>query len=200
MRTPPPALLPLLRSRLQGEILATTYLSPEEEFSVTDLARRAGASVKAASHEVARLVDAGLLADRRVGNVRLVRRGASSPVTAPLTDLLAVTYGPVPVLSHALAAVPDVERAYIYGSWAARFEGETGPVPNDVDVLVIGTADRDVLDDVANEAQRILGRPVNMRRVQPRHWADPPVGDAFLESVRNRPLVALTLAPEVAAS
>jgi DNA-binding transcriptional ArsR family regulator len=200
MRTPPPALLPLLRSRLQGEILATTYLSPEEEFSVTDLARRAVASVKAVSQEVARLVDAGLLADRRVGNVRLVRRGAPSPVTVPLTDLLAVTYGPIPVLSAALAAVPGVEQAYIYGSWAARFEGETGPVPNDVDVLVIGTADRDALDDVADEAQRVLGRPVNMLRVQPHRWADPPVGDAFLESVRNRPLVALTVAPEATAS
>jgi DNA-binding transcriptional ArsR family regulator len=200
MRTAPPALLPLLRSRLQGDILATTYLSPEKEFSVTDLAHRANASVKAASHEVARLVEAGLLADRRLGNVRLVRRGASSPLTAPLTDLLAVTYGPLPVLNAALAAVPDVERAYIYGSWAARYEGETGPVPNDVDVLVVGTVDMDVLDDVANEAQRILGRPVNMRRVQPRHWADPPASDAFLESVRNRPLVVLTLSPEAPAS
>lgn len=200
MRTPPPALLPLLRSRLQGEILATTYLSPEEEFSLTDLARKADASVKAISHEVARLVDAGLLADRRVGNVRLVRRGASSPLTVPLTDLLAVTYGPLPVLSAALAAVPGVEQAYIYGSWAARFEGEAGPVPNDVDVLVVGTVDRDVLDDVANEAQRVLGRPVNMLRVQPHRWADPPVGDAFLESVRRRPLVALTVGPEATVS
>ena len=83
MRTPLPALLPLLRSRLQGEILATTYLSPEQEFSVTELARRASVTVKAAAHEVARLVDAGLLADRRLGNARLVRRGALSPSRYP---------------------------------------------------------------------------------------------------------------------
>ena len=194
MRTAPPALLPLLRSQVQGDILATVYLAPETEFSVTDLAQRAGVSVKAAAHEVARLVDAGLLADRRVGNLRLVRRGPESPLTRPLTDLLAVTYGAVPVLSDALSGVAGVEAAYVYGSWAARYLGEAGPVPGDVDVLVVGTADLDVLDEVAREAGRRLGREVAIHRVGPAHWANPPANDAFLESVRTRPLVELDLA------
>jgi len=200
MRTSPPALLPLLRSRVQGDVLATTYLSPDAEFSVTDLAARAGVTVKAAAQEVSRLVAAGLLSDRRLGNVRLVRRGAHTALTGPLTDLLAVTYGPLPVLTEALAGMPGVESAYIYGSWAARYEGEPGPVPNDVDVLVIGTAGLDALDDIADRAQHVLAHPVNIHRVSPGHWARPPATDAFLASVRSRPLVALPLRPEAAAS
>jgi hypothetical protein len=82
-----------------------------------------------------RLVGAGLPTDRRVGNVRLLRAATDTPLSRPLTDLLAVTYGPLPVLTDALAAVPGVERAFIYGSWAARYRGEPGPVPDDVDVL-----------------------------------------------------------------
>lgn len=199
MRTAPPALLPLLRSQVQGDILATVYLAPEAEFSVTELAQRAGVSVKAAAHEVARLVDAGLLADRRVGNLRLVRRGPESPLTRPLTDLLAVTYGAVPVLSDALSGVAGVEAAYVYGSWAARYLGEAGPVPGDVDVLVVGTADLDVLDEVAREAGRRLGREVAVHRVSRAHWAKPPANDAFLASVRTRPLVELDLADRGAA-
>ena len=199
MRTAPPALLPLLRSQVQGDILATVYLAPQAEFSVTDLAQRAGVSVKAAAHEVARLVDAGLLADRRVGNLRLVRRGPESPLTRPLTDLLAVTYGAVPVLSDALSGVAGVEAAYVYGSWAARYLGEAGPVPGDVDVLVVGTADLDVLDEIAREAGQRLGREVAIHRVSPAHWAKPPANDAFLASVRTRPLVELGLAGRGAA-
>lgn len=193
MRTPPPVLLPLLRSQVQGDVLATVYLSPEAEFSVTELARRAGVSVKAAAHEVARLVDAGLLADRRAGNLRLVRRGPETPVTRPLTDLLAVTYGAVPVLADALSDVPGVEAAYIYGSWAARYSGEPGPVPGDVDVLVVGTADLDTLDEIAREAGRRLDREVSIHRVSSAYWAKPPANDAFLASVRSRPLVELEL-------
>jgi hypothetical protein len=36
-----------------------------------------------------------------------------------------------------------------------------------VDVLVVGTADRDDLDEIARAAQDRLGRPVNIRRVRP---------------------------------
>jgi hypothetical protein len=97
------------------------------------------------------------------------------------------------VLTDALAVVPGVERAFIYGSWAARYQGEPGPVPKDVDVLVIGTADADDLDAVAQQAQRRLSRPVNIRRVGPARWQRPDTRDPFLRSVRERPLVELQL-------
>jgi hypothetical protein len=193
MRSAASPLLPLLRSRVQGDLLALLYLRPDREYSLTEAAARIGASVKAVHQEASRLVDAGLLVDRRVGNVRLVRAAVDTPLTRPLTDLLAVTYGPLPVLTDALAVVPGVQRAFIYGSWAARYQGEPGPVPKDVDVLVIGTADADDLDAVAQQVQRRLGRPVNIRRIRPARWQRPDARDPFLRSVRERPLVELQL-------
>jgi predicted nucleotidyltransferase len=194
MRTNAPALLPILRSQVQGDILALTYLSPDCEFSVTEIARRIGASVKASQHEVARLVTAGFLADRRSGGSRLVRAVTDNPLSRPLSDLITLTYGPLPVLTQELSRVFGVEKAALYGSWAARYQGEAGPPPNDIDVLVIGTADLDDLDDVARRAQARLGREVNIRRVRPDAWRDQATDDAFLESVRSRPLVELDLA------
>lgn len=46
-----------------------------------------GASVKAVHQEVSRLVESGLLADRKVGTARLVRSVRDSLLTRPLTDL-----------------------------------------------------------------------------------------------------------------
>jgi len=191
MRSSPPPLLPLLRSRVQGDLLALLYLQPNREFSLTEAAARIGASVKAVHQEASRLVGAGFLADRRLGNVRLLRAVTDTPLARPLTDLLAVTYGPLPVLTDALAAIPDIERAFIYGSWAARYRGEPGPVPNDIDVLVIGTVDPDELDRVAQQAQQRLGRRVNIRRVRPAAWRQADPSDPFLRSVRERPTVEL---------
>lgn len=196
MRTGPPALLPLLRSHIQGGLLALLYLHPEREYSLTDVARRIDATVKSVHVEANRLVMAGLVADRRIGNTRLLRVGDPSPMTRPLTDLLAVTYGPLPVLSDRLTAVPGVSQAYIYGSWAARYRGEGGPVPADVDVLVVGSADLDDLDEVARGASRILGREVNIRRVRTATWQDPDPTDTFLSSIRARPLVELDLSTQ----
>jgi DNA-binding transcriptional ArsR family regulator len=187
------ALLPLLRSQTQGDLLALLYLDPEREYTVSEAARRVGASFQSVHHEVSRLVEAGLLADRRQGNNRLVRAVTDSPLSRPLTDLLAVTYGPLPVLTDLLAGVPGVQRAFIYGSWAARHQGEPGPPPRDVDGLVVGDVDLDDLDAVARAAEKKLVREVNIRRLRPEAWDDADPGDAFVTAVRTSALVELDL-------
>jgi hypothetical protein len=184
-------LLPLLRSRVQGDLLALLYLHPDRDYSMTEAAALIGASVKAVHTEASRLIAAGFVRDSRRGNVHLLRAVTDTPVSRPLTDLLAVTYGPLPVLNDLLANVEGITDAFIYGSWAARYLGEPGPVPGDVDVLVVGTADPDDLDEIARGAQNRLGRPVYIRRIRPAAWASPDPADPFLASVRERPLVQL---------
>jgi hypothetical protein len=190
MRSSPP-LLPLLRSRIQGDLLALLYLHPDREYSLTEAAAHIGASVKTVHTEASRLITAGFVSDTRRGNIRLIRAVTDTPVSRPLTDLLAVTYGPLPVLNDLLADTDGITLAFVYGSWAARYLGEPGPVPGDVDVLVVGTVDRDELDEIARAAQDRLGRPVDIRRVRPAAWDSPDPADSFLASVRERPRVQL---------
>jgi DNA-binding transcriptional ArsR family regulator len=185
-------LLPLLRSRAQGALLAQLYLHPDTEYSLTDLARLIAVSVKTIHHEADRLADAGLITSRRVGNLRLVAADTSHRLTRPLTDLLAATYGPLPVMSDLLATIPGVEQAFIYGSWAARYAGEPGRVPADLDVLVVGEADLDDLDYVGRSARDRLGFEVNIHRTSRDAWAAA-AGDPFLSHVRSHALVEIDL-------
>jgi len=121
----------------------------------------------------------------------LIRAVTDSLLSRPLTDLLAVTYGPLPVLADLIAGVEGITEAYIYGSWAARYSGEPGPAPTDVDVLVVGAADPDDLDEVAEKAQITLRRPVNIRRIRPDTWNASHPTDPFIKSVKSRPLVTI---------
>jgi predicted nucleotidyltransferase len=191
MRTAAPPLLPLLRSQAQGELLALLYLHPDREFSLTEAARRCRTSVKTIHHEANRLVEAGYVAERRLGNVRLLRAGDPGPAGRPLTELLATTYGPLPILERELSRIRGVREAYLFGSWAARHEGAPGPVPHDVDVLVEGTADADDLHQVAQRAEAVLLREVNILRIRPAVWDDPSPADPFVVTVRSGPLVGL---------
>ena len=190
MKVAAPPLLPLLRSQVQGDMLALLYLHPETSYSLTEIAHRLGKSVPGVRNEVERLVTAGYLRDRRVGNVRQVSAATDTPVYQPLTNLLLVTFGPKQVLADLLAGMASVDEAYIYGSWAARYAGESGPVPNDIDVLVVGDADRDELDDAARQAQQTLERPVNITRVRRNAWTSPEP-QPFVHAVRSGPLVPL---------
>jgi DNA-binding transcriptional ArsR family regulator len=185
-------LLPLLRTPLLGEVLAWIYLHPDETWSVTDLARRFKVSQSTVSREADRLVTADLIVEQRRGNLRLLQANVHGPLVRPLTDLLALTYGPIAVLGELLADVPGVDEAFIYGSWAARYDGEPGPVPRDIDVLIVGDVDDDAVFAAARAAERQLGREVNTDRVTVKAWHQPG-DDPFLASVRSRPLVSIDL-------
>jgi DNA-binding transcriptional ArsR family regulator len=190
MQGPPSALLPLLRTPFQGELLAWLYLHPQEESSLAEIASRFGVSSATASREADRLVTAELIIARRHGNLRLLRANVAGRLAGPLTELLSLTYGPIAVLGDLLLPVAGVNEAHIYGSWAARYSGEPGGVPNDVDVLVVGNPDEDELYEAARKAERILRREVNVHRVSPDRWREPDA-DPFLTSVRSRPTVRL---------
>jgi predicted nucleotidyltransferase len=188
MQAPPPPLMPLLRSRLQAELLTLVLLTPGREWSLTELAERAGASVSSAQREMARAEDAGVIASRRLGNTRLVS-AADSPLTGPLTELLLRSFGPRQVVAEELAGLPGIEEAYLFGSWAARYTGQSGRAPDDIDVLVIGQPDRDKLDEAAQRAGSRLAREVNATVRSSRWWHEG--GDGFHAEVTKRPLVAV---------
>jgi predicted nucleotidyltransferase len=190
----PSWLLPLLPSRATGALLALLYLHPDRDYSLTEAGALIDASPKVMHTEASRLVMAGLVREERRGRARLLRAETSGPISRPLTDLLAVTYGPLPVLTDLLSGSPGVEEAFIYGSWAARYLGEPGPVPRDVDVLVVGSAPEDDLYDIARQAERRLERDVNVSQVTRQYWESPDSADSFMRHIRDRPLVRLELA------
>ena len=188
---PVPVLSPLLRSDAQGELLALLFLLPGEEFSLSEIARRVGVSLPTVHSEVGRLVAAGLLVERRLGQARLVRANAEHVLARPLTELLELTYGPVAVLPEVLAGLDDVREAYVYGSWAARRLGEQGPAPRDLDVVVIGSPTRAQLAEASLVAGRRLHREVNITRIAPAVWDAG--DDPFVRTLTSRPLVRLDI-------
>lgn len=189
MKATVPALSPLLRSNAQGDMLSLLFLNDGAEYSLADIGRSVGALPATVHREVERLVASGILLDRAVGRARLVRVNAENAMYRPLFELLLLSYGPKAVLQPIVARLPGVTHSFIYGSWAARYRGQVGPPPQDVDLLVVGTTPRDQLDAAAREAESVLRREVNATRVSVADWASGQV--PFVATVQSRPLVAL---------
>jgi DNA-binding transcriptional ArsR family regulator len=175
--------------------MAWIYLHPDRQWSVTALAGLLRRSQSTVSREADRLVAAGLVHEERQGNMRLLQANLDTPLARSLTEMLTLTYGPAAVLGELLSSVDGVEEAYIYGSWAARYSGESGPAPRDVDVLVIGGADDDDVFEVARQAEQKLGREVNIRLVTAKAWRAW-TKDPFLAQVRNRPVFSIDVQGE----
>jgi DNA-binding transcriptional ArsR family regulator len=190
MKASAPPLLPLLRSENQARILTTILLAPEREFTLTELADQVEASLPTVTREIRRAEEAGIVAVHRVGRSKIVRANTESVLNEPLTQLLLVSFGPGMIASDELAGIDGIEEAFIFGSWAARYAGHPGPSPQDVDVLVIGSPDRDDVYAAADRIEKRIDRPVQVTFRSRRRWEEPG-DDPFLGEVQQRPLVRI---------
>lgn len=186
MRTAPSVLAPVFRSDGQARLLAVLLLPGGQEFTITELAERALLAYPTAHREVARLLDAAVLTERQVGRARLIRPNDDSPLVAPLREILLVTAGPVMLLAEELASIRGIERAFVYGSFAARLKGVAGAPPADIDLMVIGTPDPVAVYDAVSRVEPLVGRPVNPTILTPDEWAEE---SGFHAQVRASPTV-----------
>ncbi|HEU5471566.1 MAG TPA: winged helix-turn-helix domain-containing protein [Actinophytocola sp.] len=187
MRSVAPALLPVLRSRHQADLLTALLLHPEREYTQTELAELVSTPLTTVAREVERLVETAIVTKRRVGRAWLLRANERSPYVRPLTELIMLAFGPHVVIGEEFAGITGADAVAIYGSWAARYQGEPGPPPNDLDVLVIGRPARDDLYAAAERAEQRLSTPVNPTLCSPRRWRDS--GDPFVRQLRSAPLI-----------
>lgn len=189
MRSRAPGLLPIFRSQRQALVLATLFLHPDRELTLGELAHRVGVPVSSVQRDVEALVEAEILRSRTVGRARLVSGNAESRVARPLTDLLAITYGPLTVVGEEFEGIDDVDLVLLYGSWAARYRGEPGPPPHDVDVLVVGGPVRTAIYDAAERASRRLDMTVNPTISSRRRWEE--AADGLIQQVKASPSVTV---------
>lgn len=195
MRAAAPPLVPILRSAAQGRLLALLATDPERSYGLRELAAAAGTSPMTAQREVDRADQAHVVVSHYEGRNRRVRINREHFLFEPLRRLLLAAFGAPQVVAEEFADVSGAQQVVVYGSWVARYFGEQGPPPHDVDVLVIGDeVDREQVDAAADRAERRLGLPVQATVRTSRAWAA--VDDPFLTTVRDRPRLTVLHTPE----
>ncbi len=173
-----------------GKALAILYLHPDREYSLTDLAHAIGVSASTLHRDIGYLTESGFLIQRTDGRSRKLSARQDHALAVPMRQLVTSTFGPPAVIAEELSTVSGIDQELIFGSWAARFVGEPGKFPNDVDVLVVGHPRlREVHEAVAAASAR-LSIDVNATVVSGERWRNS--DDPLMASIRSRPSVLLT--------
>lgn len=189
MKVPASSLAPILRSDTQGRILARLLTDPTKSYSLSELVEWADTSMPTVQREVRRAEAAGVVKTEKVGPTRLARANPDHPLFDALRRIILATYGPPAVVAREFAHIDRADAVLLFGSWAARYLGQPGRAPNDVDVLVIGTPDRDDVDDAAERAERDIGLPVQAIVRSAAQWSTD--HDSFIREIRSRPLLVV---------
>jgi len=167
MKTLPASLMPIFRSEVQGRILAVLFTNPGVEFSVSNLANRARTSLPTALRDVRRLSEAGILLIRATGNMRLVSVNREHSLYPAFSEIV----------------------LYSFGSWAARYSGEQGVDPGDVDLLLVGQFDRSKAFEIALQAAKQVGKEINVNNLSTDEWKAEELG--FVKTLKSRPLIQI---------
>ncbi len=199
----------LFRSDQQHTLLCFLFVLSPGPMTLSELARATGISVSTVAREVSRLEVSGIVTVETIGRAKRSAPNWSSPLAQPLKMLLTQTCGPLWELAE-LYTVPFVREAFLFGSWAQRYQGTAGPYPNDVDVAVIGDgvdllAVHAVCSQVTRSLQRLSGGPtleINPVIFSTEEW-DAPALDSFAAQLRetgqlvavNKPVVYLANEP-----
>lgn len=157
--------------------------------AVDELAERAQVSRVSINTEVRRLVALGLVDVSKQGSRRLITL-ADTPAASAVRDLAVLACGVPAVVADEFGDIDGAAHVFIYGSWAARDSGEPGRLPQDVDVLVVGSADRDDVFEAAERATSRIGIPVSARRVSLQAWNE--ADEPFVRTIRARPMREVT--------
>jgi DNA-binding transcriptional ArsR family regulator len=182
----------LFRSQQQLRILAALFTDAGDEISIGDLSERAGVAQATASREVARLAEHGLVLTRSLGRNTLVSPNWGLPWAKDLRSILMQTVGVLGRLADALAEVKGVEEAFVFGSWAARYTGEVGPPPRDIDVVVVGDAPLRSVRRACSQVERDLRVDVNPVVISRQAWSATKA-EPFVAQLKSQALVPIPL-------
>ena len=171
--------------------MAQLYMNPSDGFSISELARFAKTSVPTAMREVDRLLDARLVTEKTFGRARLIQVNTKHLLHDAIKQIVSYSYGPVAVLPSALYSIDGLEKAFIYGPYAAHLKHELGPDLHEVDLLLVGYMNRIEASKAAERVEGYLGRSVNVQFVGSQEWDK--AETEFVKTVKAKPLVELGL-------
>jgi predicted nucleotidyltransferase len=177
-----------MRSKTRQRLLAYYFTNPTARHHLRDLAERLDVDPSNLSKELARLERETLFRSELSGHQKYFQLNREYPLFNEVRSIVAKTVGAVPLLAQSLTKVEGIQEAYLYGSFARNQQDAA----SDVDVLVIGKPDSDVLEETLRKLERQLGREINYTVLTPKEFASRRSRkDAFLENVWHNKRVSL---------
>lgn len=175
--------------KVRAEIMRLLFTDPAKEFHLRELSRLSNLALGTIQQEVGRLQKVDLLTARRDGNRLYYRANTQHPIFQELQGIALKTTGLREQLADALAEVPNIEFAFVFGSSAS---GTTGAA-SDVDLLVVGNVGLRALAPKLRPLTSTLGREVNPHVLtRDTLAAKAHSGDAFITNVLSAPKIWIT--------
>jgi predicted nucleotidyltransferase len=157
----------LISSKIRIKLLKILALSPESSFNINELSRRTEFSIRGVDRELKNLFSGGILTRIVTGNQHRYQLDPSCPINKEIKGIIIKTVGITDVLKKVLQPVEkEIERAFIYGSFASGDYGNDSDVDLFIESELSGLKLAEILGPVQNE----IGRSINISQFTPAEY------------------------------
>ena len=176
----------VFKSKTRSAIFRLYFTNPDAEYYLRELERVLSIPVSMIRKELMHLEEAGIFISRKRGNLTLFSLNKSYPLFDELKSIVLKTVGAAGLLKEALGKIKGIDLAFIYGSFA-RSQEHAG---SDIDVLVVGKPDEDVLLEKIDSAEKLLKREINYTVLSRQEFMQKKQ-DAFIKELLANPRIFL---------
>jgi len=141
----------------KGEILNFFFKNPDGVYYLREIAKNLNKEPAFYQRYLNGLVRDGILQDERKGNLRFFRLNKNYPLYEELKNIISKTVGIQYQLKNLVNDFKEIDCAFIFGSMAKNQEVSN----SDIDLMIIGNPDADLLTEKIVELERILKREIN---------------------------------------
>ena len=147
----------IISSELRRKLLTHYFNHPEEKYYVRELAVLLNLDPGNLSKELRIFEKERLFTAQKKGNLKFYHLNSEHPLYSELKQMIFKTEGIEGSLRAIVNQFPEIEAAFLYGSYA-KGEERSG---SDVDLMVVGKPDRRHLTAEVRKLEGKIGREIN---------------------------------------
>jgi len=156
----------LFTSRVRVRLLTLFITHPSESFYIRQITRITGETYNNIRQELQNLAALGFIQGERQANALYYKVNTEHFLFPEIKILILKTEAVGDRLREALSRLGNIQVAFLYGSTA---KGTDFP-SSDIDLMVIGEVNLDVLDKMINTIEEEFGRTVNYTLFSAKEW------------------------------
>ncbi|NRA50885.1 MAG: ArsR family transcriptional regulator [Phaeodactylibacter sp.] len=144
----------LISSKTRVKLLMKFFINSNTTSYLRGLQQEFGESSNAIRIELNRLEDAGMLSSETVGNKKMFRANDQHPLFKEIHNILLKQIGIDKIVEQVIERLGNVERVYLIGDFSKGIDS------NIIDLLIIGTIDRNYLLNLVEKAEQMVNRKI----------------------------------------
>lgn len=167
------------KSKIRQRIILLFIYNQNEEFYLSEIAKRVKTSAGTAQRELNRLLRNDLIIFKKKANLNLYALNKNYSLLKEIESIVKKTFGIEIELKKGLSGVKNISFAFLFGSYVKDgFKSDS-----DIDLFIIGEVDEEQAFDAVQKVEENIGKEINYHIINRKEFLQKKKINYFYEEI-----------------